>query len=163
MLDWYVVPNIWPVKIGTNLSRQKVLALKDVGFQLQQREVLSPHCRLSTIAMLPIYRMDFHVPLLPDVHPTSKFGKSARLNLTAPIVDHKNKWKSAGLMNEYYVVGISAIPYPRFGVLINIVSKEDNTYRVTIGDMPHCTCHDFIKISSQSLGKKRKWVYCKHL
>jgi hypothetical protein len=107
--------------------------------------------------------MDFHVPLNPDAHPTSRFGKSVRRNLAPPTVDHKNKWESAGLMDGYYVVGITAIPYPGFEMLINIVSKEDITYRVTIGDMPHCTCFDFKKMSSQSLGNKEKWVYCKHL
>ena len=42
MLDWHVVPNIWHVKIVTNLTRQEVLALEDVGFQLQQMEALCP-------------------------------------------------------------------------------------------------------------------------
>jgi hypothetical protein len=74
VLDWPVVPIIWPVKIGTNLSRQEVLALEDVGFQLQQREALSFRRRLSTNAMLPIPRTDFYVPLTPDAHPTSRFG-----------------------------------------------------------------------------------------
>ena len=31
-LDWHVVPNIWPMKIGTNLPRHEVLALEDAGF-----------------------------------------------------------------------------------------------------------------------------------
>jgi hypothetical protein len=163
VLDWPVVPNIWPMKIGTNLSRQEVLALEDVGFQLQQSGALLPSCRLTTITMLPIPRMDFHVPRNPDAHPSSRFGKSVHRNLVRPTVDHKNKWETAGLMDIYYVVGKIAIPYPWFGVLINIVSKEDITYRVTIGDMPHCTCFDFTKMSSQSLGNKEKWVYCKHL
>jgi hypothetical protein len=132
------------------------LALKDVGFQLQQRKVLSPSHRLSTIAMLSIPRTDFHVPLNSDAHPTSRFGKSVLRNLAPPTVDHKNEWEGAGLMDGYYVVGITAIPYLGFGVLINIVSKEDITYRVTIGDMPHCTCFDFTKMSFQSLGKKKK-------
>jgi hypothetical protein len=103
------------------------------------------------------------VPLNPNAHPTSRFGKSVRCNLVPPTVDHKNKWESAGLTDGYYVVGITAIPYPGFGVLINIVFKEDITYRVTIGDMPHCTCFDFTKMSSQSLEKKEKLMYCKHL
>jgi hypothetical protein len=66
-------------------------------------------------------------------------------------------------MDGYYVFGVTAIPYPRFGVLFNIVSKDNIKYFVTIADMPHCTCLDFTKMSSQSLGKKGKWVYCKHL
>jgi hypothetical protein len=86
-----------------------------------------------------------------DAHPILRFGKSVRNNLSAPTVDYKNKWEIAKLMDAYYVVEITAIPYPRFGVLINIVSKNDITYRVTIGNMPHCTCPNFTKMSSQSL------------
>jgi hypothetical protein len=144
------------MKIGTSLSRQEVLALENVGFQVQQSGALSPSRRLITITMLPIPRMDFHMLLNSDAHPTSRFGKSVRRNLAPPTVDHKNKWESAGLMDIYYVVGITAIPYQGFGVLINIVSKEDITYRVTIGDMPHCTCFELKKMSSQSLGYKEK-------
>ena len=51
-------------------------------------------------------------------------------------------------MDSHYVVGVTAIPYSRFGVLINIVSKEDIGYRVTIGDILLCTCLDFTKMSS---------------
>ena len=163
VLDWPVVPNTWPVKIGTNLSKEEVLALEDAGFQLQQREALSPRRRLSTIATLPIPRSHFSMPPNPDAHPTFRFGKTVRRNPAAPLADHKNKWESAGLMDGYYVVGVTAIPYPGFGVIINIVSKQDITYHVTIGDIPHCTCPDFTKMSSHALGKKGKWVYCKHL
>ena len=49
------------------------------------------------------------------------------------------------------------------GVPINIVSKENIANYVTIGNIPHCTCPNFTKMSSESLGKKGKWVYCKHL
>ena len=37
VLDWPTVSNTWPVKMGTNLSREEVLALEDARFQLQQR------------------------------------------------------------------------------------------------------------------------------
>ena len=66
-------------------------------------------------------------------------------------------------MKDYYVVGGIAIPYPIFGVIINIVSKENNSYSITIDDIPHCTCRNITKMSSHALGKKAKWVYCKHL
>ena len=49
LLDWPIVPNTWPVKIGTNLSKEDVLTFEGAGFQLQQREALSHRCRLSTI------------------------------------------------------------------------------------------------------------------
>jgi hypothetical protein len=66
-------------------------------------------------------------------------------------------------MNGHYVVGVTAIPYPGYGMIINIVSKVDIAYRITIGDIPHCTCPDFTKMSSQALGKKKKLMYCKQL
>ena len=94
------------------------------------------------------------MPPNPDAHPTFKFGKTVHRNPTAQLADHKNKWESVGLMDGYYVVGVSAIPYPGFGVIINIVPKHDITYHVTIGDIPHCTCLDFTKMSLHALGKK---------
>ena len=54
VLNWPIIPNTSHVKIDTNLSREEVLALEHIGFQLQQRETLSPHCRLAAIATLPI-------------------------------------------------------------------------------------------------------------
>lgn len=66
-------------------------------------------------------------------------------------------------MDSYYVVGVATIPYPGFGVLINIIAKEDSTYRVTIGDKPLCTCPDFTKLSSRSLERKGIWMHCNHL
>ena len=66
-------------------------------------------------------------------------------------------------MDMYYVVGVTAISHPKFGVIINIVSKVDNSYRVAIGDILQCICLDFIKMSFMALGNKGKWVHCKHL
>ena len=114
VLDWPTVPNTWPVKMGTNLSREEVLALEDAEFQLQQKEELSPRRRLSTIPTLPIPCSHFSMPLNPDAHLTFRFGKSVRRNLTTPTADHKNKWESVGLMDGYYVVGVTAIPYPGY-------------------------------------------------
>ena len=111
VLDWPIVPNTWPVKIVSNLSREKVLALEDAGFQLQQRGALSPCHRLLTIATLPIPRLYFCMSPNPDAHPTFRFGKTMRRNPTTLLADYKNKWESAGLMKGYYVVGVTAIPY----------------------------------------------------
>ena len=142
VLDRPIVPNTWPVKIGTNLSRDEVLALVDVGFQLQQREALSPRCRLSTIPTLLIPHFYFCIQN-PDAHPTFRFGKTMLHNPTTSMAYHKNKWESVGLMNSYYVVGVTAISYPGYEVIINIVSKEDITYRIIIGNIPYCTCSNF--------------------
>jgi len=97
--------------------------LKDVKFQLQQREALSPRHKLSTIARLPIPWMDFH--------PTSSFGKIVRCNLPILTAIHKTKWKIAGFIYNYYMVGVTTISYPGFGVLINILFKEDILHTVS--------------------------------
>ena len=152
VLGWPTVPNTLLVKMGTNLSRE-----------LQQKEALSPHCRLSTIPTLPIPRSHFCMPLNPDAHPTFRFRKTIHRNPTTPTANHKNKWESAGLMDGYYMVGVTTIPYPGYGVIIKIISKEDIIYRMTIGDIPHCTCPELTKMSFQALRKIGKWVYCKYL
>ena len=59
--------------------------LKDIGFQLQQMKVFSPHSKLSTIATLPISHMDFHAPLNQDAHLTYKYKKAKHHNLAAPM------------------------------------------------------------------------------
>jgi len=46
-------------------------------------------------------------------------------------------------MDEYYVVGVTTVPYQGLVVIINIISKEDNSYLVTIGNMSQCTCLNF--------------------
>ena len=49
-------------------------------------------------------------------------------------------------LERYFVVGVIAIPYHGLGVIVNIISKEDNSYYVTIGDNLHCTCPSFTKM-----------------
>ena len=36
------IPTLWPIKIGTNLTRSKIKALENAGFQLPQRECVTP-------------------------------------------------------------------------------------------------------------------------
>ena len=98
-------------------------------FQLQQREGLSHHRKLSTIVALPIPWSHFHLPPNPDARLPSMFGKIIRYNLVAPIADHK-KNESARLMES--VIGVTHTPYPSFGVIINIISKEDITYMLQL-------------------------------
>ena len=150
------MPNTWRVKRGTNLQERRFWQFKMLNFNYSRRRHCPPRRRLSTIATLSIPRSHFCMPPNPDAHPTYRFGEAVRRNPTAPLVDHKNKWEIAGLREGYFVVEITAIPYPGYRVIINIVSKEDITYHITICNIPHCTCPDFTKMSSQGLGKKEK-------
>ena len=78
------------------------------------------------------------------------------------MTDHINRWESTIFMDGCCVVGVIAIPYPIFGVIINIVSKEFIAYHVKIGNIPHCTHVDITNMSSYALESKGKWVNCKH-
>ena len=63
-------PNTWPVKIGTDLSRQ------EARFELWQRVALSHGRRFLAIATLPIPWLHFCVLPKPNAHPISKFSRS---------------------------------------------------------------------------------------
>lgn len=107
--DWPIILNMWSMKIGTNLSREGILAFEDVGFQMHQREALSPCCRLLKITSPPIPWSHFHVP--PNLHTylTSTFLKTMHQHSTTTIIIYKNKWKSTNLMDGNYV--IESLPF----------------------------------------------------
>ena len=60
---------VWQVKVGTKITWEEVFSLEDVGFQLQQREALSPHCRLDTMPKPLIPHSHFRVSANPNAHP----------------------------------------------------------------------------------------------
>ena len=77
------IPSIWPVKIGTNLSKKEILQLESAGFQLPQRAVISPR-RLFGMEELPFNLTSFPSPANADNFPKSRSGKSIRRNNNAP-------------------------------------------------------------------------------
>ena len=42
--------HVWPVKLGTNLTRPEILKLENVGFQLPQKERITPTRLFNTSA-----------------------------------------------------------------------------------------------------------------
>ena len=163
MSGWPPVPTTWPVKMGTNLTRQEVAALEDAGFQLQQRGTMSPRRQFQSSADMPLLRSDFPVPDHPDHHLTLRNNYSIRRNPDAPTAEHRNKWDSAALMNGCFVTGVTAIPYPGFGCVVSLDTGKNNVYLITLCDLPSCTCPDFLKMISAALGKRGQWVNCKHI
>lgn len=100
---------------------------------------------LLSLRSFPNPWLHFNVPPNLDAHPASMSLKAMCCNLATFTTDYKNKWDSVGLTYGYYVVWVIAIPYPVFGVLLNIVSKEDTSYHVTTDNIPHYTCPNFTK------------------
>ena len=71
------IPAIWPVKKGTNLSKHKILALEAVGFQLPQRQAISPqrlfgeHSGMHLLSSYPVLNE-------ADEHPKIRGDKRIR-------------------------------------------------------------------------------------
>jgi hypothetical protein len=108
-------------------------------------------------------RSQFKAPVDPDAHPTIRNNQHIRRNPDVPTVDHRNKWESAALIPSCRLTNLTAIPYPGYGCVATIDCGRDSVYRVTIAAFPECTCPDFIKMVSETLGKKKVWKYCKHM
>jgi hypothetical protein len=77
------IPSIWPVKIGTNLSKKEILDFESAGFHLPQRAVISPR-RLFGTEELPFNLASFSTPASVDDCPKTRSGKSIRRNNNAP-------------------------------------------------------------------------------
>ena len=147
---------MWPVKIGTNLTIEEVLALEDAGFQLQQREALSPRRQFQTVKNLPIPRIQFPGPGAPDTHPALRNNKNVRRSSTAPTAEHRNKWESASLMDGIYISDVVTVPHPGYGAIIDILSHSNQKYNVTISSFPTCNCPDFKAMETVAQGEHRK-------
>jgi hypothetical protein len=87
------VPEIWPMKFGTNLIKKEILALENAGFYLPQRAVISPKRLFG--GDIPVDVASYLIPPFPDDHPKARSRKNIRRNKKAPITKHANNYVSA--------------------------------------------------------------------
>lgn len=64
--------------------------------------------------------------------------------------------ENTNVIDNYFVVGEITIPYSGFAMLINVVSKEDFVYCVTIRDIPHYACLELHKNVISSFAEKKE-------
>jgi hypothetical protein len=88
------VPNVWPVKIGTNLLRKEILDLEHAGFQLPQHTLISPK-RLFKMEELPSNLSSYPIPVSPDEHPKIRSSKNIWRNKNAPTTKQANNCASS--------------------------------------------------------------------
>ena len=69
------IPTIWLVKIGTNLTCSKIVALENTRFQLPQRERVPLNRSFNNFA-LPMDFSSLQVPENPDHFPRTRKSKS---------------------------------------------------------------------------------------
>jgi hypothetical protein len=114
------IPSIWPVKIGTNLSKKEILDLENTGFQLPQRAVISPR-RLFGSDKLPLNLASFPTPTSADDCPKTRSCKSIRRNNNAPSTKQANNYASA-LTLKGQICKVTMIPHPGYGCIVTLDS-----------------------------------------
>jgi hypothetical protein len=82
------VPNIWPMKIGINLSKKEILDM-----ELPQRGIISLR-RLFRMEALPFDHSLYPTLVSSDDHPKTKPNKNIRRNKNAPTMKHANNCAS---------------------------------------------------------------------
>jgi hypothetical protein len=128
------VPNVWPVKIDTNLSRKEILDLEHTSFQLSQRIVTSPK-RLFGMEELPSDLSSYPIPASPNDHPKIRSGKNIRRNKNAPTTKQANNCASS-LTLKGQLRKVTMIPHLGFGCIVILDSgapPKVQQYLITIG------------------------------
>jgi hypothetical protein len=131
------IPSIWPVKIGTNLSKKEILDLESVGFQLPQCVVISPR-RLFGMAELPFDLASFPTPASTEEFPKTRSGKSIRRNNNAPSTKQANNCASS-LTLKGQIRKVMMTPHPGYGCIVTLDSgapPKVQQYLITIGTFP---------------------------
>jgi hypothetical protein len=158
------IPPIWPVKIGTNLTRSEIFALENAGFQLPPKERITP-TRLFTNSAPPLDMSRFRVPEYPDFVPTTRLSKLVRRSSSAPSIKQRQMVASAEAMHAT-VLKLTMIPQPGFGCIITLQSKSEPKppiYQVTVSSLPECNCPYFLDMISKFGRKRNSYMNCKHL
>jgi hypothetical protein len=152
------------VKIGTNLSKKKILDFESAGFQLPQCVVISPR-RLFGTEELPFNLASFPTPASADVCPKTRSSKSIRRNNNAPSTKQANNCVSA-LTLKGQIRKVTIIPHPGYGCIVTLDSgapPKVQQYLITIGTFPECSCVFFKDMATKSLGRRGGWASCKYL
>ena len=159
------VPEVWPVLIGTNLTLDEIILFEEAGFRLQECPSMSPRRLFTSSKLFEVVEWTYARPPHADKPPCIRNGKNIRRNDKSPTDDHCNQWESARNVTGT-ILGVNIIPYPGLGAIITLqsgVEPHHMIYRVTLGNFPSCTCLHFTGMASASLGKRGKYVNCKHL
>jgi hypothetical protein len=86
------VPDIWHLKLGTNLTKKEILALENASFHLPQCALISPRRLFGSD--IPVDVASYPTPPFPDDHPKTRSGKNIQRYKKAPITKHANNCTS---------------------------------------------------------------------
>jgi len=113
---------IWLVKMGTKLSKGKILVLEVVGFQLPKCKVISPRRLFGGKTGIELVRA-YLVPSLSDEHPKNQVEKVVHENPKAPIIKHQNNCTLALILNAR-IERVNIEPHLGFGCIVNFTKLQ---------------------------------------
>jgi hypothetical protein len=158
------IPLVWPIKIGTNLTRPKIVKLENAGFQLLQKERITS-TRLFNTTAPPLDLSGVDVPTNPNSYPSSKQSKTTKRFATAPSTKQMQMVASARAMDGT-ILKVTMIPRPGFGCVLTLQSKPtpiQSIYQLTVSSLPECNCPAFKDMISNFGRKRNSFLHCKHL
>jgi hypothetical protein len=158
------IPPIWPVKIGTNLTRSEIFALQNAGFQLPPKERITP-IRLFTNSATPLDMSRTRVSDHPGFIPPTRLSKLVRRSSSAHLAKQREMVASVEAMHGI-VLKLTMIPQPGFGCIITLQSKSEPQppiYQVTVSSLQECNYAYFLKMISKFGCKQKFYINCKHL
>ena len=103
-----LIPPIWPVKLGTNLTRLEIFALENAGFQLPPKERITP-TRLFTNSAPPLDMSRIRIPDDLDSIPTRRLSKAIRRSNSTPSAKQRQMVASTEAM-QAIVLKLTMIP-----------------------------------------------------
>ena len=117
-----LISPIWPVKIGTNLTRSEIFALENAGFQLPPKERITP-TRLFTNSAPPLDMSRIHILEHPDFIPATRLSKVVRRSSSAASAKQRQMVAFVEAMHGT-VMKLTMILQPGFGCIITLQSKS---------------------------------------
>jgi hypothetical protein len=160
------IPDIWPIKVGTNLSQVEVEGLEAASFKFdygkreeKRQDHVQATCESSLVHPLPPKGSGDIRPKMRDNRPFWFVAK--------PSPEHISKMALAKGI-ECKVLRYQKVPSLGYGIVYTVhtagsIAKQQ-LYEVTVGDFPACTCIDFISMKASALGNsKKKWICYKHI
>jgi hypothetical protein len=157
------IPKIWPVKIGTNLKRTEIDALQVAGFQLPQKEQISPR-RLFSTSTAPVNLNSIPIPNDADRYPGKRNGKMVKRTSGRPNPKQRLAIGSAESLKAH-LHDLTMVPHPGYGCIIALDSGTPpniTQYHITVSSFPGCTCPAFKKAMAEFRGRTQ-FSYCKHV
>ena len=119
------IRTIWPVKIGANLTHSEIVALENTGFQLPERERITPN-RLFTNSASPLDLSTLQVLENLQQYPGTRKSKSIRCSNSDPSSRQLLNINLAKAM-QTTILKVTMIPQLGFGCIITLQSKPSPT------------------------------------